>query len=219
MPRPSRRIDEALLASGRALYPDTGGAGLSLRLLAEHAGANLGMFHYHFRTKDNFLRTLLQQMYEQLYAALQAEATMPGAAALPRLRGALIAAGRVARANRRMLGRVWTEAMAGDPVAVDFLRRNAPRHLGLLLELMQSAEREGAIIALPPLQRFAFLMGAVALPNVFAGGLIEVVFDARTLKQQFEPQVLADEAIAGRVDLALAALAVAAKRRRGRSDA
>ena len=65
MPRPSQRIDDALLASGRELYPRLGSSGLSLRALTEHAGANLGMFHYHFKTKDNFLRTLLQQLYER----------------------------------------------------------------------------------------------------------------------------------------------------------
>ena len=37
MPRPSQQIDQALLASGRTLLPQTGCAGLSVRALAEHA--------------------------------------------------------------------------------------------------------------------------------------------------------------------------------------
>jgi len=60
MPRPSRNVDERLLAAGRELYPDAGAAGLSIRRIAERAEANLGMFHYHFRTKDQFVRRLLQ---------------------------------------------------------------------------------------------------------------------------------------------------------------
>jgi hypothetical protein len=30
----------------------------------EHAGVNAGMFHYHFKSKDNYLATLLQGLYE-----------------------------------------------------------------------------------------------------------------------------------------------------------
>ena len=38
MPRPSQQIDQALLASGRTLLPQTGCAGLSVRALAEQKG-------------------------------------------------------------------------------------------------------------------------------------------------------------------------------------
>jgi len=64
MPRPSRNLDRALLAAGRALLPARGCSGLSIREVAEAANVNLGMFHYHFKTREAFLRTLLQSMYE-----------------------------------------------------------------------------------------------------------------------------------------------------------
>jgi AcrR family transcriptional regulator len=34
-----------------ALLPQTGCAGLSVRKVAERAGINLGMFHYHFKSR------------------------------------------------------------------------------------------------------------------------------------------------------------------------
>ena len=52
MPRPSRHLDQALLASGAALYPALGCAGLSVRAVASLAGVTAGMFHYHFESKD-----------------------------------------------------------------------------------------------------------------------------------------------------------------------
>jgi len=82
MPRPSRSFDRALLASGRALFPRMGCAGLSVRAVAEHCGANPAMFHYHFRTKDKFLRTLLQQMYDEMFNGLQHDAVQRGSAAV-----------------------------------------------------------------------------------------------------------------------------------------
>jgi hypothetical protein len=35
------------------------------------------------------------------------------------------------------------DAVAGEPVAPEFLRRNAPRHIGLLLGAAQQAQAEG----------------------------------------------------------------------------
>ena len=206
MPRPGRNIHEALLASGRELYPQLGCGGLSVRALTQHAGVNLGMFHYHFRTKDKFLRTLLQQMYEEMYAALCGAAAQHGPA-IVRLRGALLVLARFARDHREALGRIWMDALAGEPVAVEFMRANAPRHLGLLLELLDEAERDGALRPLPRLQRFVTLMGAVVMPLVFATGLVRAALGVRAYRREFVPQVASDAALQQRIDLALTALA------------
>jgi AcrR family transcriptional regulator len=208
MPRPSRRIDQALLASGRALFPRAGCAGLSVRALAEHCGANPAMFHYHFRTKENFLRTLLQQMYEEMYAGLAGAVAEQGPP-LERLCGALLSLARFARDHREALGRVWMDALAGEPVAVEFMRANAPRHLGLLLALLDEAERAGELRPLPPLQRFATLVGAVVLPLVFAAGIVRVTLGVSAYRREFVPQVASDAALRERIELALAALKAA----------
>jgi len=219
MNRPSNQIDALLLASGRALFPSTGCAGLSLRALAEHAGVNAGMFHYHFKSKDNFLRALLQQMYEEMFASLQLDADHAGPA-LARLRSALITFARFARDNRRVLARIWMDVLAGEPVALAFLRDNAPRHVGLLLGLVEQAHAEGALRELPPVQRLAFLLGSLALPMIFVAGLVDAGIAPAPIRGAFDAQVMSDAAIAQRVDLALAALrseAPAPAKRRARA--
>src|SRR5215207_6469017 len=188
MPRPSRRVDLALLASGRALFPAAGCANLSVRAVAEHAGANLGMFHYHFKTKDNFLRTLLQQMYEEMYESLAGAVAQQGRA-IERLRGALVVLARFARDRRQLLGRVWMDVLGGEAVATEFMRANAPRHLGLLLGLLQQAEDDGDLKALAPLQRFVMLVGAVVMPILFAPGLAQAALGTTAYRRDFVPQV------------------------------
>src|SRR5437868_4865296 len=89
MPRPSKNLDVAMLQAGRELFPQAGCSGLSVRAVAEQAGANLGMFHYHFKTKENFLRTLLQQVYEEMFDGLTHAIAHEGPA-LERLREALV---------------------------------------------------------------------------------------------------------------------------------
>lgn len=202
MPRPSKNLDVAMLQAGRELFPRTGCGGLSVRAVAEQAGANLGMFHYHFKTKENFLRTVLQQVYEEMFDGL-AHAIAHEGPAMDRLREALVVVGGLLREHRRVFARVWMDAVSGEPVAVEFWRSNAPRHLGLLFGLLEQARAEGALRELPPIQRFALLMGSVALPIIFASGLVEAAIDVPAFRQQFDQQVMSDEAIAQRVDLVL----------------
>jgi AcrR family transcriptional regulator len=205
MPRPSRQLDQALLASGRELYPQLGAAALSVRALAEHAGVNAGMFHYHFESKDAFLRTLLQQLYEEMFAQLSQEIALPGAP-LQRLRQALAVLGRFLRTHGAVIGRIWADAGQGEPVAREFMQANAPRHIGLLLALFDEAERAGDIVPMPPMQRFTFVLGAVAAPVLVATRVAELGVAPKALRPLLEPQVLSDAAILARADLALAAL-------------
>ena len=205
MARPGRNIEQALLRSGRQLYPERGSAGLSVRALTEHAGVNVGMFHYHFRSKDDFLRELLQQYYEEMFAPLSERVHDEGPP-LERLRRALLFLATFVRDHEAMLGRVFADASGGDTVAAQFLRANAPRHLRLLIALMNEAEAAGALAPLPKLQRFVFTMGAVALPLVVVPHVARLGIAPAIVGRQLKRQVTSDEAIAQRVELALAAL-------------
>lgn len=205
MARPSQHIDRALLAAGRALYPQCGCAGLSVRALAEHAGVNQAMFHYHFESKHEFLRALLQQMYDEMFVGLNHDAAA-GGPAIERLRVALGGLARFVRDHRPVIARIWSDAAAGEAVAREFMRANAPRHVGLLMQLLVQAEREGSIAALPPVQRLSFVMGSVVAPLVIVSGLLAMGVTPGLPAREIEAQALGDRAIAERVDLALAAL-------------
>jgi AcrR family transcriptional regulator len=205
MPRPSQQIDQTLLASARELLPATGCAGLSVRALAEHAGVSPGMFHYHFGSKERFLRTLLTGVYEEMFGSLAAQAALP-AEPVGRLRAALGLLARFARSNRQLLARLWLDAMAGEAVARDFFRDNAPRHIGLVLQLLGAGQAAGALKPMPPLQAFAFVMGAVPMPMIFAAGLIDSGLVPPGGRAAFDAQVMSDEAIDARIELALGAL-------------
>jgi AcrR family transcriptional regulator len=211
MPRPSQQIDQALLASARELLPQVGCAGLSVRALAAHAGVTPGMFHYHFDSKEAFLRTLLAGVYEEMFSGLARQAGLP-TAPLDRLRAMLGLLARFARAHRRLLARLWTDAMAGDKVARDFFAQNAPRHVGLLMSVLAQAQSAGALRPMPPLAAFAFLMGSIALPLVFVAGLVDIGFAPPGGAGAFEAQVMSDGALEERIELALAALRASQQR-------
>jgi AcrR family transcriptional regulator len=218
MPRPSRQLDQALLRSGRALFAAHGCDGLSQRLVAEHAGVQPGMFHYHFKNKDGFLAALLQQLYEEMFASLQAMAVAaPATASAPprpaatRLRDTLIALAQFVREHRPLLLRLAADAAAGHRVVHDFARANAPRHLDLLMQLLAQLRAEGRTPPAEPLPQVVFLLGAVVAPLLVAPGMAALapVVPGRAagwLADAVQQQVCSDEAIAERADRALAAV-------------
>ncbi|HJV86480.1 MAG TPA: TetR/AcrR family transcriptional regulator [Noviherbaspirillum sp.] len=211
MARPSQNIDQRLLEAGAQLLPSTGCRGLSARKLAEHAGVNLGMFHYHFRTKDNFIRTLLQQMYEQMFSMLVIKAR-EGDSALQNLRNAMLVLAHFARTHRAMLVRIASDALAGEQVAVEFLQANLPRHIGVLSGLIADAQREGELVKAPVAQVFSFLAGAVMAPVLLGAALADNIAVPAALGARMEREVLSKKAVEQRVDFALRGLAVADRR-------
>lgn len=206
MPRPSRNVDARLLAAGRELYAEGGLAGLSVRRLAEHAGVNPAMFHYHFGNKDAFLRALLQSLYEAMFAELSVAAA-DRKAPVASLRHALLVIARFARDHRRLLLRLVNDAANGEAAALDFLRGNFPRHFGVVVALVESAQRSGDLRAVPIAQAMTFLVGAVAAPILVGGALVDYGIAPPPLAKRFDADVLRDQALAERIDLALAGLA------------
>lgn len=206
MPRPSQDQDQALLAAGAELYPQLGCAGLSVRRVAVAAGVNPAMVHYHFGSKDAFLRALLQQHYEEMFAALSLT-SQGDADVMERLAAALFGVARFVREHRPLIARVWADAQGGEAVAQDFLRANAPRHLGVLMALMQEAEARDRLPRQPLLTRFSFLMGAVVAPVVLVSGMKTINAVPPALLAGVQTDVLSDAALRRRIEWALLGLA------------
>src|SRR5512141_520039 len=215
-PRPSRNLDQALLQAGRELFPAAGCAGLSVREVAQRAGVNLGMFHYHFKTREAFLRALLQGVYEEMYSQLTVAgaAAASGDGATARLRAALRFMGRFVRANRPILARVIADALCGEPIAQQFLRENLPRHLSVLQALIVEGQRSGELVAMPTAQALGFCAGSLATPILFGGAVIDAGALPAAHARMLEAALLSDAALDQRIELALLALGAPAAARR-----
>ncbi|MEO7741384.1 MAG: TetR/AcrR family transcriptional regulator [Usitatibacter sp.] len=207
-PRPSRNLDRALLAAGRELLPARGCAGLSIREVAEAAGVNLGMFHYHFKSREAFLRGLLQSMYEEMFSQLTFQRS-EGWNPTERLREALRFLGRFLRANRPILARVMADALCGEAIALEFLRGNMPRHLGVMHALVQLGQEAGEIKPMPVPQALGFCAGSLAMPIIFGGAVVSSGALGKAGSSALEAALLSDEAIDARIDLALQAISTA----------
>lgn len=212
MPRPSRNIDQLLIQAGLTLLPKVGMRGLSIRQIAEHAGVNLGMFHYHFKTKGAFVRVILDQTYNELFESL----TMVSHAsdsALENLRASFNVLAKFGRDHRELIVTLMGDGLAGEQVAVEFLHANMPRHLSIIMRLLEGAQREGTLKKIPLPQALTFMIGAVAAPIMGGAAAMRNGLLPPTLGAQLETHVFTDRAILERIDMALMGLAASPKTR------
>jgi len=200
MARPSQNVDQLLLDAGLELLPQTGCAGLSVRRLTEHAGVNLGMFHYHFRNKENFVRAVLQRVYEEMFSALslQVDATR---SPVHNLREAMTVLAHFGREKRALLLRIAADAMTGEAAAADFLRANLPRHVEVIAGLVAQGQARRLLAKAPPPEVVAFLFGAVGAPVLIGAAMQQHA--AGPVAASIDLHVLSDAAIARRIEFAL----------------
>lgn len=218
MPRPSRHLDRALLAAGKELLPVHGCSGLTVRQVADAAGVNVSMFHYHFRTREVFLRAVMQGAYEEMYSQLSLGAARDRTAS-ESLRAALRVIGRFMHANRTLMARILADALGGNEIARDFLRDNFPRHLRVIVSLVAAGQVAGELRPMAPMQAFVFCIGAVGAPILIGGTLAEGALLDPSFRDSLLTQVLTDKALDERIDLVLSALALPAPRTRRNGEA
>jgi len=179
---------------------------MSVREVADAAGVNLGMFHYHFKSRDAFLRALMQQAYEEMFHTLTLHVARDSDPVVS-LRNALRVLGRFARDNRPFLSRVLVDALSGEQCARQFLRDNMPRHLGVLQLLVNEGQKQGSLVDIPFPQVIGLCGGSMVMPIVLGGAMLEGGALAAPTAHVIEKCFLSDAGIDQRIDLALKALA------------
>jgi hypothetical protein len=96
----------------------------------------------------------------------------------------------------------------GNEEALRFIRSNGPRHGRIIGNLVKQGMASGELKRRPLLRVIPFLMGAVVVPNLMAGPIVKAApkLPFGITRRLVEANVLADDALAERVDMALSAL-------------
>ncbi|MCI0400842.1 MAG: TetR/AcrR family transcriptional regulator [Gammaproteobacteria bacterium] len=204
MPRPSQNTDQRLIKAARKLLPETGCSGLNLRQVAAKAKVNLGMFHYHFRTKDEFLRQVLQEFYEEFFKNFELQAEHHPTS-LENLRAALLTFATFARDNRRLVFVLLRDAMHRDQVVLKFLRANLHRHITILIRLIRECQAQGELAPLAPQNMLVTLVSSMNIPSIISEGVrrTEAWPGKKTLGSILDAHVLSDAALAARIEFLL----------------
>lgn len=212
MGRPSGNTDRLLIEAGKALIPKTGFKGLKIRDVAKKAGVNLGMFNYHFRTKEKFIELLLIEVYGEFLSTLTM-GSCEGRNCKERLKNALFHLGVFIRDHRQLILPLFEEIISGNKDIMEFAKGHMSKHFFILFEMMNECKKEGYIAKdIPTPVALISMVVPIAAPN-----LIAKVFEkyyAKTLFGIFTIPVqrmfLSDESLKQRIDIGLKGLAAEA---------
>ncbi|MBS0660920.1 MAG: TetR/AcrR family transcriptional regulator [Verrucomicrobia bacterium] len=207
MARPSKQLDLALLREGRTQLERHGCRELSVREVCTAAGVNLGMFHYHFGTKDAFVGRLLEETYGPMFARLGKAAASEGDP-VDRLRTILLLFGDWVREHRLLLARLVSDLIAGEPAVVAFVQKAETRHIAVIAGLVVEAQAKGRLGGAYPLEAIAVIGGACFLPLLVGTLALNAGQVPPILRVLLEgSDFFTTEALGRRIDIALRGLA------------
>ncbi|HAH31400.1 MAG TPA: hypothetical protein DCL44_03695 [Elusimicrobia bacterium] len=204
MARPPSGTDLKLKAAGRKLLQEKGITGLGVREACRLAGVNTGMFHYYFGSKDEFLKTVLKEMYAEFMLNFTAGVSITGTPR-DRLKNALVEIGKFARGVRNAAPMIFADLAHGKKEAFAFVSGNFTEHIKHVSALVEECRPGSAVkvrsgpyivMALLPVMIFPVLIGSVLERN----GVTSI--GGRSLEKLRE-EIFSDAGIAGRAEIAL----------------
>lgn len=168
MARASLHSDEKLLNAGVALARKKGLSGFTVRELCARAKVNLGMFHYHFKTKERFDREIMRTLYAEMIADIGIEVS-PQAGARKNVEHILKSVNAFIRKNRVLLSALARDIMGGDKQTLQFITQNFTQHVSLLLTQLRRGKLSAAASAQPLASVAVTLLLPVVMPQLFCG--------------------------------------------------
>lgn len=201
MARTPGNAEKLLIDAGMKIVSRQGCSGLRIRDVADRAGVNLGMFHYHFRSKKRFTRRLLQEMYEDFFSQLTV-ASREGKDSITQLRNSLRTMARFIRDHRDFYAVLMKDILNADPEVLLFIRQNVPRHAAVVGNLLERCQKEGELVKLPFPQAMSFIMSGLNFPNIVAGMIEGMGLGDLPLMAKAN-QIMSDRAIEQRLDMIL----------------
>jgi len=207
MAKTSGPARERLISAGKKLIYKQGVSGLKVREAARLAGVNLGLFHYHFGSRKEFVRLILKEIYAEFFSQFKLSVS-GGGDSLERLEKALVTLGFFARQNRALVLALLQDTLSGEKETAYFVKNNLTAHVEVLAGIVRECEKEGRIIQLPVFTALPFCALSAAAPSLMVA-LLEKNGAKKVFGQDFgkaKKFLLSDEAVKARVGLALRAL-------------
>lgn len=212
MSRPSNHTDLRLIKTAREMYPKFGCARLSLRDVAKKSNVNLGMFHYYFKTKNEFIKRVFHNFYEEFLENFDPEPDADGSS-FDKLRSTLLKIAFFTRDNNEFMSALFSDLMNGEPVATEFARKNFNRHFKLMHSLIEECQKKGFIEPIEPQQIASFMMPAIVFPIVLASRIKKNGKISKSFRAKIDA-ASEDSAIVKRVDMALKGISFSKRKSR-----
>lgn len=205
MVRPSRNIDNKLLRAGAKLLAQSGAAGISVRKVCSLVGVSPGMFSYFFKSKDDFVYQIQQQLYQNFCRDL--DAAVEGCTdPRERLATALLALAKVTHETRQLFLNLMRDGMNGEPAVTRLKEELVPTDLILITQLIRDCKKAGIIQSHhSDINILSLFLGGLVAPSLF-GESVHDCLNQHIRQLGAKKQIFNEASIRERIDILMRGL-------------
>lgn len=205
MGRTSTKADEKLIKTGLSLARAHGLNGFSVRQLCAKSKVNLGMFYYHFKTKDNFDRALMKAIYTEMLADINIKIS-PAAAPRQNVRAALLSISAFIQKNRVLLSSLAGDVFSGNSQIAQYVQKNFTEHVAILRQQLKRAHKDGLLKTHDDIEAMLTIVPTVVMPQLLLGVIERMPLSLAKRVQGTFIKHRVESGVAKRVDLLLDAV-------------
>ena len=141
MARDNINTEQKIIDAGIVLAKEYGISGFTVRQLCKKAKVNLGLFHYHFVSRENFEKAVLKNLYGSFMQDFEINIPkeLDAAKKLEMARKILTD---FASKNALILASIIIEIISGNADKFSFVKENFSKHITLFYSIMEQGKKE-----------------------------------------------------------------------------
>lgn len=167
MSRPSANLDKKLIQAGKKIISKEGSQGLTIPKICQTANVNLGMFNYHFKTRDNYISILYENIRCDMLNFLKLE-EVSEENALNQLKHAMLRLCEYTKKHQKFMRFLIIDGLITYKEIKKYIDRGIVRRYSLVPNLISKAQEDNLLKDdIPTMEIYSSLMLGVLGPEIF----------------------------------------------------
>ncbi|MDR1695720.1 MAG: TetR/AcrR family transcriptional regulator [Endomicrobium sp.] len=195
--------EQKIIDAGIALAKRYGISGFTVRQLCKKAKVNLGLFHYHFASRENFEKVVLKNLYGNFMKDFEINISKD-MDSLKKLEAARSMLFDFVLKNSSIISGIIIEIFSGNADKFSFVKENFSKHAVLLYSIIEQGKKEKAFKDADTVSLLISAVAPVIVPIAAASVLGRVISKKDSAKISKLVSKLTDEKfIKERMELSL----------------
>lgn len=171
MTRPSANLDKKMLDAGLKIIVKEGSKGLTARNICKKANVNLGMFNYWFKSKENYISILYNNMQAKMESFINIKA-VEGENSIERLKYVLLKLTQFSEKHLLITRALLLDGMMDREEFKNYMDKGVIPRNDFLVDLIVEAKKDGYFREdLAVMEILGIVLFGVTFPSIFINEL------------------------------------------------
>lgn len=195
MPRPNKGTDRVLIETGKKMLLKNGINGLTISAICKKARVNPGMFVYNFKSKEEYLDRVLNEIFEEYLIPLVPEPATDSV--YDNMEHVLFFIAKASAKYPALMIQVGSETLTGDKTLIHAFKEQVAKKTRGIFPLFKKAKEQGIISRQIDLPSFILMTWPSLIYSSVSASKIMTIMPE---EDKIDPELMiSDEAIKERV--------------------